>query len=436
MTAVTPAKNPISFSTLKGNVDKFHQIVTSPKMTVNPQKVPQFIRQLEGMIGSFSGDKSNFLPLLYKFNLARRHVAKFLPKNAPQIFLPDYSKKELEAIATKIGSPPVVKPALCWTQLVTGIQRQAIRLVIGLTPTPKNIQIFNEHQKAFKGLETPMQFAIHNALCKLERPFTKKNISRLDAFHQMFGPVLREQLNLHPQLKARYHAILLKALKISNNSVPDFILDAIEKMKKVVRSQDLHTVFLEYSAFQEMCGPAFEKVLEKNPPIKTMHEAILKKFFLRLGIVAAGAIGNTAIAYNYGFFASMITGVATQALLNYRTISKAGLKAGAIQGLAAYSLSWIIWSGWRVGSAIGSALRSIELPEIPIVSPIVNAKIPIVGTDSHIGTGTATILAVNLFQTVKAIRDRNTVGVLSGVIGLPLTAWFGMQSNQPLPATN
>jgi len=403
--AATRAINQNAFLDLKNDVDKFHRIVTNPQKKLNPNAIPSFVKEIEGLIADFAGDKSNFLPLLYTYNLARRHVAKFLPKNAPQIFLPDYSKRDLAAIATKIGSPPVTKPDVCWQQLVTGIQRQAAKHIIRLTPTPKNIQIFNAHQKAFKGLEMPMQFAIHNALSKLERPFTKKNISRLDAFHKMFGPVLREQSNLHPELKSRYHAILEKALKIENNPVPELIIDALDRMEKMVRSQDLKSFVLEYIAYQEMYGPAFEKVLEKHPPIKGIQQAILKKFFLRGGLIAAGAIGNIAVAYNYGFLASMITGVATQALLNYRTISREGMKAGAVQGALAYALP----------------LRSREIP---------------IGSNYHTGIGTVALLAYNLFQTAKAIRDRNNSAVISGAIGLPLTLWFGLNNNQPIPATN
>lgn len=363
----------LSYSTLKESVNQFRQTVSNPKIKLDPKGVQESVRKLEASIVSFTGGKSDFLPLLYNYNLARRKIAKFLPKEAPQIFLPDYTKKpkDLAEMVTKIGTTFVRQPDPCWQKLVAGVCQQANKVLTLkndpkkgvpkdkvelfnrldgslsiLSPTAKNIQTFNAYHKAFRGLGIPMQFAIHNVLVDLE---------------------------------------------------------------KSVKVKDLRSFIQKYNNYLEIYGEHFQTALEEHPPLNEKMRSIMKTFFLRGGMIAAGALGNIAVAYFYGILPSIVTGVATQALLNYRKVSKAGLTAGAVQGLAAYGLPLAI-----------RGLSFLSSVEIPL------GKNYSTGITSAIGFGSSAL------SILKAVRTKNCVGAITAAISMIPLLWFGVQKNNPV----
>jgi len=280
MVAAVTSQN--AFLDLQQNVEEFHRIVTNPKKKLNREAVPGFVKELEEMIADFSGDKSNFLPLLYTYNLARRQVVQYLPKNAPQIFLPISiaNPKDLTQIVTKFGRPPTPTPDACWKKLIDEVCKQADLILKKEGPvTSEKVQLVYAYNRARKiiGLNTviatfmkdyPSFVANRSPLINFPMLFSFKTAKKFEEYKKVYSDILIEQLKAHNQ----------------NQAYPS-----------------------------------------------------RKSNLLFLGILVGFAV-NIYFANRCGFIPSIITGIATQTLINYRKISFEAIKVGLAQGLITSSI--------------------------------------------------------------------------------------------------
>lgn len=390
-----------TFASIERDVANFQKAVAH-KSNINADRLNKGLRQLEGKLSRYAGDKTKFLSLLYTFNKTREKVGMLLPKGSPFVFLPDYRQrpKALSAIILTLGKPPVKQADDCWRELVSKIGKQAEAVLkvkgINISPTAENIQFFTAYQRTFKEWPTPMQFVIHNYLVRLEKAFSQKTPAQLRnaakdfcEFHDRIGFSLRDHICAHPELKAKYHALLEKVSKVSPSAIKVVLSKELLRLERTIKTKDLGSIIAEGQLVKDMFEPVLSDQMEKNFGIFT---GVMTKGLLRAGLTLAGGLGNIFIANRYGFIPSLITGVAAQALFNYKKLSKESVKLGLVQGIFSY-------------------LTTIEIP---------------LGRNYYTGVPTLLGAIGTTISAFQAGRAQGKSAAIPHVLSLAPMLWFGI----------
>lgn len=320
-----------------------------------------FIRQYYSHVTETPPSHEHFVKEFYDKNPG----AKFT------VFLPDNFKNAavLQKVVTKLNKAPEDSPHQCWQLLVDGIfervrnvllargsvtpaklalhityskVRQVLRLHVitpnfeseipaffgTCTPNETNLKIFNAYRKAFGYPGLPMQFAINDALERLEKAAyvaedMKSLLPQLKAFGETYQPVLKEHLQRHPELQKRY-AFLRGAID------PNF--------------------------FQRLMKHVPEEIRENK-------------------LAVAAILGNIYIAHHYGFLPSLIAGVSSQSLLYCREARKLipskealleGVKLGAGSSLLVNVPSVLDYASTLVPSYVKNLLGGLNVVGLPV----------------------------------------------------------------------